>query len=233
MSGYQILFADKKAGKSAGLTLEKVQALTHLTCGEAAHELGVTHSAVRYWSKKHGLKFRDGRLLTDEQMEMAHATKAQPVSPLPENMDALQVGKAGEHLACFDLLRQGYEAFLSDQGLPYDIVVDACGALLRVQVKTAVRPVNGNAKGRSPNFVYMFSARRRGKGGSKSLDTLDADIIAFVGIEDQAVAYFPVADIPQTVSLHPPGYEFPGKFKRRRHKTISDYSFEGALNALL
>lgn len=35
----------------------------------------------------------------------------------------LQLGKAGEHLVCFDLINQGYNAFLADQGLPYDVVV--------------------------------------------------------------------------------------------------------------
>ena len=46
----------------------------------------------------------------------------------------LQIGKAGEHLACFDLISQGYHAFLSDQGLPYDIVLDIDGELRRIQV---------------------------------------------------------------------------------------------------
>ncbi len=30
----------------------------------------------------------------------------------------LQIGKAGEHLVCCDLIQQGYNAFLADQGLP-------------------------------------------------------------------------------------------------------------------
>lgn len=36
----------------------------------------------------------------------------------------LQIGKAGEHLVCCDLLTHGFNAFLSDQGLPFDVVTD-------------------------------------------------------------------------------------------------------------
>jgi hypothetical protein len=34
------------------------------------------------------------------------------------------MGKAAEHLVCADLLMKGYNAFLSAQGLPYDVVID-------------------------------------------------------------------------------------------------------------
>jgi hypothetical protein len=32
------------------------------------------------------------------------------------------MGKAAEHLVCADLLMKGYKAFLSAQGLPYDVI---------------------------------------------------------------------------------------------------------------
>ena len=44
-----------------------------------------------------------------------------------ECSDDLEVGKAAEHLVCADLITSGYRAFLSDQGLPYDILVDIDG----------------------------------------------------------------------------------------------------------
>ena len=34
----------------------------------------------------------------------------------------LQIGKAGEYLVCADLILKGYIAFLSEQGLPYDVI---------------------------------------------------------------------------------------------------------------
>jgi hypothetical protein len=39
----------------------------------------------------------------------------------------LELGKAAEHLVVADLLLQRYRAFLSDQGLPYDAIVDLDG----------------------------------------------------------------------------------------------------------
>ena len=38
--------------------------------------------------------------------------------------DDLQVGKAGEYLVCFDLIMKGFVAYPSEQGLPYDLVLD-------------------------------------------------------------------------------------------------------------
>jgi len=37
-------------------------------------------------------------------------------------IDDMQVGKAGEYLVCADLISKGYVAYLSEQGLPYDVV---------------------------------------------------------------------------------------------------------------
>ena len=51
----------------------------------------------------------------------------------------LQLGKAGEHLVCFDLISQGHNAFLADQGLPYDVLVDLDGSIKRIQVKTSLQ----------------------------------------------------------------------------------------------
>ena len=39
-------------------------------------------------------------------------------------MDDLQIGKAGEYLVCADLILRGFVAYPSEQGLPYDIVLD-------------------------------------------------------------------------------------------------------------
>ena len=57
----------------------------------------------------------------------------------------------------------------------------------------------------------------------------DADLIAFVGLKDKAVAYIRVEDVPQTLAFHPRGYSFPGKFKRRRFGSIADYPVENVL----
>src|SRR5574343_558670 len=51
-------------------------------------------------------------------------------------VDDFQIGKAGEYLVCADLILKGHIAYPSEQGLPYDVVLDANGRLLKVQVKT-------------------------------------------------------------------------------------------------
>lgn len=51
-------------------------------------------------------------------------------------VDDLQTGKAGEYLVCADLILNGFVAYPSEQGLPYDVVMDFNGRLLKVQVKS-------------------------------------------------------------------------------------------------
>lgn len=138
---------------------------------------------------------------------------------------ALELGKAAEHLVCADLILQGYRAYLTDQGLPYDVVVDCAGRLIRIQVKATCRAKNVNSQGRAPREAYCFSARRRGKRGAKNLTDGDCDVVAFCALDIRVVAYLPVKDVAQTVYLMSPGYIFRGRFKRRRHETIDGYPF--------
>lgn len=143
---------------------------------------------------------------------------------------ALDIGKAAEHLACCDLILAGYRVFLSDQGLPYDLLVDLGNRFVRVQVKATCAPKNANAKGRAPNMVYVFNVRRRGKFGKGSrLSAVHCDVVALVALDARIVAYIPIAKVPQTVSLYPVGYKFPGKFKRSRYAAIDGFPFSGAL----
>ncbi|KKK68604.1 hypothetical protein LCGC14_2942380, partial [marine sediment metagenome] len=67
----------------------------------------------------------------------------------------LQIGKAGEHLVCFDLIRQGFNAFLADQGLPYDVLIDKGERIYRIQVKTCTKK---STYGKNKD-VYRFSLR--------------------------------------------------------------------------
>ena len=47
----------------------------------------------------------------------------------------LETGRAAEHLVVADLILSGYRAFLTEQGLPYDVVLDCGEKLYRLQVK--------------------------------------------------------------------------------------------------
>ncbi|MCY9513282.1 group I intron-associated PD-(D/E)XK endonuclease [Paenibacillus apiarius] len=102
----------------------------------------------------------------------------------------LQIGKAGEHLVCADLIAQGYNAFLSDQGLPYDVVVDLNGRMIRVQVKTTTSLVfYAHAKD-----VYRFGTRRA-KNSRAPVREKDVDYFAFVALDIRKIAYIPIKDM--------------------------------------
>jgi hypothetical protein len=149
---------------------------------------------------------------------------------LADHRTALNIGKAAEHLVCADLMLAGYRVFLSDQGLPYDLLVDLGNRFVRVQVKSTAKPKNANAKGRSPNFFYVFHVRRRGRGGSgERLSKTHCDVIALVALDTRAIAYMPVASVAQTVSLYPLGHKFAGKYKRSRYAAIDGFPFAEAI----
>lgn len=113
-------------------------------------------------------------------------------------LDMLEVGKAGEHLVCADLILKGYKAYLSDQGLPYDVIVDINNKLFKIQVKTTTH--SSYIPQRKQNYKsYKFYCRRCGKGGRKEYDYKDFDIMAFVCIEDNLIGYLKNEDVKTTM----------------------------------
>ena len=113
-------------------------------------------------------------------------------------LENLEVGKAGEHLVCADLILKGYKAYLSDQGLPYDVIVDIGDKLLRVQVKTTIH--SSFIPQRKTNYKsYKFYCKRCGKGGKKQYSNDDFDIMAFVCIEDNLIGYLKIEDVRSTM----------------------------------
>jgi hypothetical protein len=101
----------------------------------------------------------------------------------------LQIGKAGEYFVCYDLLKNGYNAYLTDAGLNYDILLDYNSKLFRIQVKTTTHEISTS---KSKN-IYRFGLRN-GKKGNKSYKT-EIDIIAFVALDIQEIAYMLRSDI--------------------------------------
>jgi hypothetical protein len=102
----------------------------------------------------------------------------------------LQLGKAGEHFVCFDLIIQGFNAFLADQGLPYDVLVDIKGKIKRIQVKTCSQISD---YGKSKN-VYRFFLRSA-KGSNRAIQAEKLDYVAFVFQDIRRVQYIPVKQI--------------------------------------
>lgn len=147
-----------------------------------------------------------------------------PVGPsVPVSHRALEIGKAAEHLVCADLILQGYRCFLTDQGLPYDVVVDVEGVLIRVQVKATVGPRNVMSSARKERRRYSFNIRSRGKGGSRRLSNDECDLAALVALDLKLIAYMRIEDVKQTVNLcNPTGASF-------RMRTFYDFPFDAAL----
>lgn len=112
----------------------------------------------------------------------------------------LLVGVAGEHLVCCDLICKGYNAFMTDQGLPYDLILDVDDKLLRVQVKTTRTHTElPQRQTRYPS--YLFHVRRCGKGGKTSYNDVDVDLFALVCLETKQVGYLAHSAMPMTLSV--------------------------------
>jgi len=116
-------------------------------------------------------------------------------------MKELQIGIAGEHLVCADLLTKGYNAYLSDQGLPYDVVVDIGGKLYKIQVKTTSKP-RAVPQRKKYTPAYLFWIKRKGKNGNKVYKEGDYDFMALVALDKKIVGYVPFNNVKGTMHLN-------------------------------
>ena len=143
----------------------------------------------------------------------------------------LETGKAAEHFVCCDLLLKGYNAFLSDQGLPYDIIVDLGSRIVRVQVKGTRRPKNP-LPGHRLSDGYFFHIRRTGKRGTRIYGDNEFNMYALVALDIHAIAYFAEDDLLlQTVSMRVPGIQYHHDSRAARRFEHAD--FERALASVL
>lgn len=113
----------------------------------------------------------------------------------------LQIGVAGEHLVCADLITKGYNAYLSDQGLPYDVVADIDGKLYKIQVKTTSK-YRAIPQRKNYTPAYLFWIKRCGKGGKKVYKEKDYDFMALVALDKKIVGYLPFDNIKGTMHLN-------------------------------
>jgi hypothetical protein len=112
----------------------------------------------------------------------------------------LQIGKAGEYLVCADLIMKGMIAFPSEQGLPYDILIDTGKKLLRCQVKTTERPRKVPQRA-SEGFAYIFNIKRHGKQSRARYGKDEVDLFALVELENRSVVYILNRDLPETINI--------------------------------
>lgn len=112
----------------------------------------------------------------------------------------LQIGKAGEYIVCADLIIKGLIAYPSEQGLPYDVVIDNGTKLIKCQVKTTERP-RVIPQRKKETFAYIFNIKRHGKGNTKRYTNEEIDIFALVELENKTVIYLKNEDTPDTINI--------------------------------
>jgi len=112
----------------------------------------------------------------------------------------LQTGKAGEYLVCADLILKGLIAYLSEQGLPYDVILDTGGKLLKIQVKTTegLRKVQQRAK---VTKCYVFNIKRHGKQNRQRYGSKEIDLFALVCLDTRKIAYIKNDEMPETINI--------------------------------
>ena len=116
----------------------------------------------------------------------------------------MEIGRAGEYLVMADLLLNGWVAYPTSQGVPYDIG----DRVLRVRVKSTKMPKTPASLNRSTP-LYMFHARRAGKGGRRRYSAEDFDVLALVALDRRLIAYYASADCGNDcIAIRVPGLRY-------------------------
>jgi len=141
---------------------------------------------------------------------------------------AIEIGTAGEYLVCADLLLQGFRAFPSSAGFPYNVVVDVSGRLVRISVVSKLRAGPRPAREAS-RICYQFNVVRSRRLSSGKTDAWpytpdDTDVVALVALDLKVIAYVPVSDCRTAMHLDVPGQLDGGR------KRFEDYPFMGAIH---
>lgn len=127
-----------------------------------------------------------------------------------KDINDLQIGKAGEYLVCADLILNGHIAYPSEQGLPYDVLLDINGDILKVQVKSTRAPKHILQR-KTDIPAYIFHIGINGKKASrKKYDNSQVDIFALVALDSRRIAYLPFFNHKTTMNFRVP--ELKGKY---------------------
>jgi len=110
----------------------------------------------------------------------------------------LQIGKAGEYLVCADLIIKGLIAFPSEQGLPYDVIIDNGEKLLKCQVKTTSKPRKVPQRVKERN-AYIFNVKRHGKNNQNLYHENEVDIFALCCLDSKKIVYLKNEEMPKTL----------------------------------
>jgi hypothetical protein len=140
----------------------------------------------------------------------------------------LQIGKAGEYLVCADLILRGYVAFPSEQGLPFDVVLNIEGKLLKIQVKsTRAAKHIPQRKSDIPAYIFHIGINGCGNKGKKrrtKYDSKQVDLFALVALDSKRIAYIPYFDTQTTMNFRVP--ELRGQYHDEQSVQIKEKVME-------
>lgn len=143
----------------------------------------------------------------------------------------MEIGRAGEYLVMADLLLNGWVAYPTSQGVPYDIAVDIGDRILRVQVKSTKMPKTPAALNRGTP-LYVFHTRRAGKQGRRRYSNDDFDVLALVALDRRLIAYYALADTRNdSIAIRVPGLRYGDGGAKCRY--FEDAKFQSALQRVL
>jgi hypothetical protein len=136
-------------------------------------------------------------------------TDATPITG-PMRGRETDIGTAAEHIVCADLILHGYRAFMTAQGLPYDVICDINGVLIRIAVKSTQKPKPRPAREGS-RVCYQFAVTRSkrlstGKTHCRPYSTSDVDVVALVALDIRRVCYVPMASCRTSMHIDAPGH---------------------------
>ncbi len=147
------------------------------------------------------------------------------------NNNDLMIGVAGEHLVCFDLISKGFTAFMTEQGLPYDLISDINGKLIKIQVKTT-RTHSATAQRKNHYPSYTFNIRKCGKGGRSFYSSDDVDLFALACVDTRQIGYVAMRDMPSTISVRVDAFK--GKYlnevQEARSNKVLELKSQGVTN---
>lgn len=170
-----------------------------------------------------------------------------PRMDIPNSQRATEIGCAAEHLVVADLLLKGYRAFLAGAQLPYDVIMDRDGLLMKIAVKSAGNTRIRRCRAENPENVeegrpiYMFRPTRSvqyssGRRATNRYDPKDVDVFALVALDIRVVAYLPcLLTTPATLEFSPPGeyrpssHRYGPKSPRPGQKKIDQFPIESVI----
>ena len=96
-----------------------------------------------------------------------------------------KIGELGELAVLYDLIKQGYDAYLISGSHAYDIVLDIGTKILKVQVKTT----NYLYSYKKVRNIYKFHTNRPGL--RVRYKKKDIDLMALIALDCNVIAYIP------------------------------------------